>query len=77
MNIPQSVGPKATSLNLLLLQHENLISTHSKDFCEKIGPNSPDFWKYMFESSDSFNRFPAGSQNMKGLWKLSAFIAEE
>jgi hypothetical protein len=22
---------------------KNLISTHSKDFCEKIGPNSPDF----------------------------------
>jgi hypothetical protein len=44
---------------LHFLNLENMISTHSKDFCGKISPHSPNFKNKNLKSSDFYSRFQA------------------
>jgi len=51
-----------------------MISTHIKEFCEKIGPNWPNSILKKKISRRFLQQVAAGSQNMKGFLKLSTFI---
>jgi hypothetical protein len=50
-----------------------MILTHTKDLCEKNGPNSPDFQKQI---AIFLQQVPVGSPNIKGFcfWKKIIFF---
>jgi hypothetical protein len=52
-----------------------MISTHIKEFCEKIGPSWPNSTFKKKSLWGFLQQVAAGSQNMKGFLKLSTFIS--
>lgn len=52
---------------------KNVISTTTKEFCEKDGPHSPDF--DIIKVIRFLQHLPAGSQNIKGILNSSTFVS--
>jgi hypothetical protein len=54
------------------LDLKNVISTPTKDFCEKDGPHSPDF---DIIKVIRFLQVPASSHNIKGILNSCTFVS--
>jgi hypothetical protein len=57
----------------LFFDLKNVISTPTKDFCEKDGPHSPDF--YTIKVIRFLQQVPAGSHKIKGILNSSTFVS--